>query len=320
MIEFTSTRFRCEHCGKTLASRSRMRRHEATCAHDPAQRSCLTCNLFARPIHRTVSCAMTVKLRDAPMDTRSSSPSRETARIGSPRPRAGRCGMTDRPINLRATEVRAALDGRKTQHRVVLKPQPFASGYHSGDVRLERQRADNPGDPIACRFSATAVGSDAILEQVIDLRFAPGDRLWVRETHALVPETAYRCSVGVFQTVNPRGQHEACIYREGFDRCAPRWRPSIHMPRWASRLTILVEAVRVERLQDISEDDAIAEGAERATFEEAIDFGLPDGHKAGFALLWVRLHGPDAWAFNPWVCAITFKAVAQNINQIEVSP
>lgn len=97
------------------------------------------------------------------------------------------------------------------------------------------------------------------------------------------------------------------LYRASEDRPEWKriWKPSIHMPRWASRITLEVTGVRVERLQDISEADAIAEGAPWAAC------GAPQegSHKAGFAQLWESINGSNSWSTNPWVWVIEFKRV-----------
>ena len=116
-------------------------------------------------------------------------------------------------------------------------------------------------------------------------RCVPGDRLWVREGYA---------------------QHAAGFdYRADFagfsQPAAGPWRPSIHMPRWASRLTLHVEAVRVERLQDIREADAVAEGMNWPVWRL-------------FQSVWNSLHGPDAWNENPHVVVLTFRVERANID------
>lgn len=267
--------------------------------------------------------------------------------------------MTDKPIIFSGPMVRALLDGRKTQTRRVLKPQPtdrpapnchplhtqrhnepYLDSYCSEKRTPANPRGmsrdwhwwqvdDRPG-PLACRAPCT-----------------PGDRLYVREAHALAPASAYRRSVGVEQAINPNDADRAALYRAGFDRSAGgiRWRPSIHMPRWASRLTLLVTDVRVQRLQEISEDDAMAEGIYRVdpTAEDLAagcteqDFvfhapGVRQGWGAtkderqrdqwwpnapgAFRLLWNSLHGPDAWDANPWVVAVSFDVIRANIDAI----
>ena len=95
-----------------------------------------------------------------------------------------------------------------------------------------------------------------------------------------------------------------------------RWRPSIHMPRWASRLTLTVTDVRVQRLQEISEEDARAEGAYPC--EGGWSYGgsplAGTTARGAFYCLWNSLHGPDAWSANPWVCALTFTVDRRNID------
>jgi hypothetical protein len=144
----------------------------------------------------------------------------------------------------------------------------------------------------------------------------PGDRLWVREAHAIVPRTAYRCSEGVQQALRPDDDHDAAIYREGWTRSCGglRWRPSIHMPRWASRITLQITSVRVERLQDISEADAIAEGIEKTAngFWSLYGTANVDGAyspRSSYRALWDSINGPGSWARNPWVWVVEFKVI-----------
>lgn len=234
--------------------------------------------------------------------------------------------MTDRPILFSAPMVRAILDGRKTQTRRVLKEQP------PEDMGLVGVYA--PG--LTAVFGYIAPTNDF----KVPLRYKPGDRLWVREAHALLPLTAYRGSIGtgtIAQTEHPTDGYSAAVYREGFDRSGrPLWRPSIHMPRWASRITLIVTDVRVERLQDISEEDAEAEGIERLksgrgyydpTMSKAMVRASCWHRKAehAFEVLWDSINGmprkpggPDiSWKANPWVVAISFKPITKNIDQIE---
>jgi hypothetical protein len=222
--------------------------------------------------------------------------------------------MKERPILFSAPRVRALLAGTKTQTRRIVKPQPqhpqFGSMLACDDEGIELYLHGGP-----------------LLPRAIRCPFGPaGDRLWVRETHAIVPRTAYRCSEGVHQTLRPDDDHDAAIYRAGWERSTGgiRWRSSIHMPRWASRILLEVTEVRVERLQDISEADAIAEGIERLTN----DFGgvrwRHYGSKAlnlegwsaawefarnSYASLWDSINGPGSWDANPFVWAITFRRI-----------
>jgi hypothetical protein len=221
--------------------------------------------------------------------------------------------MADRPIIFSAPMVRALLDGRKTQTRRILKPQPAAG------AELEHKYCDG------VRFSNG---------QQTRIRIEKGDRLYVREAHALVPTTAYRMSEGIEQAINPDLDWQAAIYRAGWDRSTGglRWRPSIHMPRWASRLTLTVTDVRVQPLRAISEKDARAEGIAMVIEDSpstawfsglhlVTDLTGPmDGWHCNdapcaFADLWETINGPEAWAANPWVVAYSFTVERRNIDQ-----
>ncbi len=214
--------------------------------------------------------------------------------------------MADRPIIFSAPMIRALLDGRKTQTRRIIKPSPeFCGGGRSRDPQ-------NWNDPDAWGWENYDEGCWDLLSEGYTGRsfYAPRDRLWVREGHAMVPTTAYRMSAGVVQTVNPEDSDRACIYREGWNRSNGgfRWRSPIHMPRWASRLTLLVTDVRVQRLQEISRGDAMEEGC---PFANMADVPNP---RDWYRDIWNSIHGPDAWDRNPWVAAISFKVHRCNID------
>jgi hypothetical protein len=216
--------------------------------------------------------------------------------------------MADKRISFKAPMIRALLDGRKTQTRRVLKPQPFPAGYHQGDVSLERVYED------AARFSATARlgGQPAILEDIVPLRFAHGDRLWVREglrfnwqsndwLYAADESIMVDVCGSELETPSPN-----------------RWprgvAPSIHMPKWASRLTLIVTDVRVQRLQEITRGDATEEGC---PFPNMADGPDP---RDWFRDLWNSIYGPGAWDANPWVAAYTFRVVKANIDSAADAP
>lgn len=210
--------------------------------------------------------------------------------------------MKERPILFSAPMVRAILEGRKTQTRRILKTQPFnvvpfigADDRPTGEFGL-----------CSCHHM--------VIDQHVRCPYGqPGDRLWVREAHAIVPRTAYAQSEGVQQTIRRDDNHDAAIYREGWDRSEGgiRWRPSIHMPRWASRITLEITGVRVERLQDISEEDALAEGVR--TIEDAAKDGATwcDKPRRAFRFLWQSINGPASWDENPWVWVVELKRVEQ---------
>ena len=155
-----------------------------------------------------------------------------------------------------------------------------------------------------------------------------GDRIWVKETYFAFGHWEQRFSDKkgrnewhfVDQTLERGGayKYEADGIPDGFVKHKRQegpttwWRrSSLFMPRAASRITLEIIDVRIERLQDISEADAIAEGAKWAAC------GSPQegSHKAGFAQLWERINGQDSWAANPWVWCIQFKRVANEVNE-----
>jgi len=192
--------------------------------------------------------------------------------------------MTERPILFSGSMVRAILNGRKTQTR-----------------RLYKSR---------CCDAETAAGPLGALPSPYG---SPGDRLWVRETwgRSAHDRMLYRASDDLVQAV---------ASDEGGWVSNPTWRPSIHMPRWASRITLEIISVRVQRLQDISEHDAREEGVEeldsgdvRAAdiWRMAKSMGdTTEGSRTWFACLWDSINGKRApWASNPWVWAIEFTMV-----------
>lgn len=189
--------------------------------------------------------------------------------------------MTEKPILFSTDLIREILAGRKTQtRRLIKKPALDAHGAMT---------------PRRCPYGP--VGTE-------------GSRLWVREAHAIVPATAYASSTddGVNplpHRVSPDGSSWA-VYFQNWTRCTPqRWRPSIHMPRWASRITLDVKSIHVERLQDISAENIIAEGFPRDD-PRISDVTL----RSRFAAAWDNLNGdrPGAsWAENPLVWVINFK-------------
>jgi hypothetical protein len=116
----------------------------------------------------------------------------------------------------------------------------------------------------------------------------PGDRLWVRETWGMFEET-HKC------IPHYRATHATDV--------VPRWRPSIHMPRWASRITLEVESVRVERLKECSDADALAEGCSSADMQSG------DRLQDVYRRLWESINGPGSWEANPWVWVVEFKRI-----------
>lgn len=196
--------------------------------------------------------------------------------------------------------VRAILDGSKTQTRRVVKPQPARAmaGASPVPVGTEDWVWPYPKAPHAACISNRPNGPDGWSKHCPYGQ--PGDRLWVRETYdpiyghdGRLIEVDYHAT---YEHGHRMGDHL------GFKK---KWRPSIHMPRTASRITLEVTGVRVERLQAISEADARAEGVEGDSHPGAF-IGTCRGN---FARLWESLNGAGSWDANPWVWVIEFGRV-----------
>nr|BFD58945.1 hypothetical protein CKG001_10520 [Bdellovibrio sp. CKG001] len=219
--------------------------------------------------------------------------------------------MKERPILFNAEMVRAILDGRKTQTRRVVKvPQPMPGAgfrvYQSSNGEWFFERGDIQWATFKCPFGK------------------PGDRLWVKETWGWftpnwdgiewVPDRPFKevrekkfgqgyvdgnliwAADGSFAWADEDSMEERSA-----------WKPSIHMPRWASRITLEIKSVRIERLQDISNDDAKSEGFDSLG---ADDFPHASwSPRQVFGKTWVSLYGEESWQQNPWVWVIEFERV-----------
>lgn len=237
--------------------------------------------------------------------------------------------MKERPILFSAPMVRAIRAGKKTQTRRIAvipaqptprplkheakRPGPYFDAYCSERKSDENRRgmsdrwcwwtADDRPDPtteIRCPYGA------------------PGDRLWVRETWCPIDDDGRY--IERIPDEPHHARYRADLTSKDLAFAAGPWRPSIHMPRWASRITLEVTEVRVPHLQDINEDDARAEGVD-PFFTQFSELGhdqrMTSGervrdaeHRASFAVLWDEINRDRAlWISNPRVWAITFKRV-----------
>ena len=211
--------------------------------------------------------------------------------------------MADKPIIFSAPMVNALLAGRKTQTRRVLKVQPPEPCEFAGFYSVPLSGA------FQCRFQ----GDTTIYTQ--RLPYAPGDRLWVRETW-----TARMTHGWTISDARSRMFDEEILYRADGHDSLDGWWSSIHMPREFSRLTLTVTDVRVQRLGEISAADSIAEGVQCGTCE-FMNTSACNGRGcfasiAAFQALWNSLHGPDAWDANPWVAAYSFTVQRGNIDSL----
>lgn len=206
--------------------------------------------------------------------------------------------ITERPILMSAPMVRALQAGTKTQTRRIVKLphmnplgkwEPSTFGGPNGGRTREGLTVPlqaciwhtRTGDSIACPHGQ------------------PGDRLWVRETwHTVDGEHAfYRADY----------QHDPIGDRQH----GVTWRPSIHMPRWASRITLEITEVRVQRLQEISADDAYNEGTAEWAAETVRNGNKWPNIVRAYHGLWESINGPGSWDANPWVWAISFRRITE---------
>ena len=223
--------------------------------------------------------------------------------------------MSDRPIIMSATSMRGLLaePPRKFQTRRVFDPQPYPLEGRPGYWNAS-----------GCVGGRIVISDNELLR--LHRRPLVGDRLWTRE--------AWRVAAA-FNNVKPRDlphgiaiQFNEMSDRTGYIYEPGRLRAAMHLPRWASRVTLTVSAVRVERLQDISEADARAEGIERdgncwkrgkIHGDQNLVTITAFAHVA-YRSLWESLHGPGSWAKNPFVSVICWDAVELVARSIESQP
>ncbi|WP_272516886.1 hypothetical protein [Providencia sp. PROV209] len=227
--------------------------------------------------------------------------------------------MKERGIIFNTEMVRAIIDGRKTQTRCIAKFKPIdkainlnfsglrAGNYHAGikDGRCVLRSTDGAtwNDrtyPLTCPYGKV------------------GDRIWVRETWQ-GPLVDVEKAYDLFKDPTPYKKVENCVYKAdgGYapeyidcdDNFRQGWRPSTQMPRWASRITLEITDVHVERLQSISEEDAKAEGFDNSQSDAANSIGWFEKPIRAFRRAWENIYGTDGWDSNPWVWVIEFKRV-----------
>ncbi|EOG7983389.1 morphogenetic protein [Klebsiella pneumoniae] len=226
--------------------------------------------------------------------------------------------MKERGMIFNSEMVRAILDGRKTQTR-----RPVKFPVHDKNLGCELAGNELAGELSAGNYLNSAFGK-------------PGDRIWVRETFQ-GPLFDFDLMDSYCKDSTPFEKSEFCVYKadgvpapefyDADDELHCCWRPSIHMPRWASRILLEITDVRVERLNAISPEDAESEGLERTNFTGFGDEpGLPSYPEPdvyfdplkkqwkeyppeAFAGLWESIYGEGSWQVNPWVWVIEFKRV-----------
>jgi hypothetical protein len=205
--------------------------------------------------------------------------------------------MKERPILFSGAMVRALLAGTKTQTRRVMNQQPIPSSMPGKwqwvpPARFRREHSMSDFGYIEFKDRSSSIAACCPYG-------SPGDRLWVRETWAY----------GIHAVASARDEDGPFVYAahgttQG--RLCDRWRPSIHMPRYACRIVLEIVSVRIERLNDICGNDCIAEGAWR---EEDKALGRSTEAIEAFSSLWQSINGQGSWDANPWVWVIEFKRV-----------
>ena len=247
--------------------------------------------------------------------------------------------MKERGMIFNSEMVRAILDGRKTQTRRIMKVQPESnqlglllitdSTKHSDIGKYHWAESNATGNHVRSKLFSSPFG-------------AVGERIWVRETWATLGNEDGCCVDWEDNLCKGDERSAARIYRASCEqrpgdyglwsipddaywkphtkehKFEGAWRPSIHMPRWASRILLEITDVRVERLNAISEEDAEAEGIDMEALYDSQDCYdcIADHNMTGrptvtgaFKYLWESIYGEDGWKANPWVWVIEFKRV-----------
>lgn len=232
-----------------------------------------------------------------------------------------------KPMLFSGPMVRALLEGRKTQTRRIVSDGNTQGNWKWSEYHQEKAWVDpgpspagNPGPYLKAQVRAEALrakkwtADDVIVDRIYP-RVSPGDAMWVRETWA--PTLRGRGLYGWQDLIEfPADGTKIEVPKEHtawFDRVSEHGyhnRPSIHMPRWASRITLKVTDVRVQRLQDITREDALAEGIDQSFTGTQPGFGIASLEAfavLAYSRLWESINGKGSWDANPCVWAYTFE-------------
>lgn len=231
--------------------------------------------------------------------------------------------MKERPILFNENMVKEIMEGRKTQTRRIMRRQPDdVERFHRGELTADTDAYyavlrcyNNPKGFKKCNsgWMANATYKTPFSE------FNVGDHLWVRETFCMGIIEEYDAShpadryLYVDDSDYGDGKkysiHKQMVLSEGIRHEDVKWKPSIHMPRSASRILLEITKIRVERLNDISEEDAKAEGFDYSTHPSAIEMGYAIGAKTNFRHTWQQIYGEASWTANPWVWVVEFRVL-----------
>jgi hypothetical protein len=247
--------------------------------------------------------------------------------------------MKERPILFSGAMARKILAGEKTQTRRIVKDCK-AFKCHDSPEHGDDTKPEDAYDVIVSKHQGGAaflVAGDHGFTDFVPCPYGkPGDRLWVRETWTKDLRNVYPCATFSYAADYSKseleelasGEHDRWCARRtdpnaigsgechscGTHEAGVKWKPSIHMPRWASRITLEVTGVRVERLQAITEEDARAEGVDLSKPMPGTVNGKPAtvaifDHRKAFAVLWDAINGPGSWERSPWVWVVSFRRV-----------
>jgi hypothetical protein len=224
--------------------------------------------------------------------------------------------MKERPILFNGDMVRAILEGRKTQTRRLISGRLLQHGYDTAFNRTTSLRGcpltpfqDVEGPP-GKMLSMSKESIQAVINSTCP-HGQPGDRLWVRETWRLFDSSSECACYDECKCSSSNGKP---IYRASLPDDEGPWKPSIHMPRWASRITLEITGIRVERLNEITRGEAMQEGCPTPNMAGQTD------PRAWFSDLWESINGAGSWGVNPWVWVIEFRKVEEGQMSAEKCP
>ncbi|HDU5940835.1 TPA: hypothetical protein RFW12_004387 [Klebsiella variicola] len=207
--------------------------------------------------------------------------------------------MKERGMIFNGEMVRALLDGRKTQTRRIVKGT-------DGAVKFCKEWNINGEEVFVVLGEKDHTGMNPVLGAISCPFGAVGDRIWVREAfrvHSRATDIATLVYKASERNSWTEQTHRVPVAVCNKPATPEKWTPSLHMPRWASRILLEITDVRVERLKSISDGDAIREGCSTA------DMKSGDCVADVFARLWASIYGAESWNANPWVWVIEFKRV-----------
>lgn len=220
--------------------------------------------------------------------------------------------MKERPVIFNGEMVRAILDGRKTQTRRLVPEWQRPKYYPENDDEPHYNWMAVAQSDRRWGYGVFGETEEACAKELSTMAPCPfgnaGDRLWVRETFMDLTGTGIEATSGKFEGFAYRADTPAGSYGDDVRKeYGLKWTPSLHMPRKACRIMLEITAVHVERLNDISHEDAKAEGCCYGRGGGVPDFAVtPADH---FPTLWASIYGVDSWNANPWVWVIEFRRV-----------